>query len=367
MTKDFNDQNENQDISSEQQDPNQNSQYVNDPQNDQEINNNYTMPETPQRSGKGVLLFIIIVALVIIVGFKEHILSFINQYTHKKPQQEIARPVQENTTSQDDAPSADPAQLASAAPAADVSATPPTATVSPTPTAAVSPTPGSFTSAEKQEIVKIVQDYIQNNPNVILESLKGMEQQMAKDRSVKAQDYIKSNIKSITDNKPYLGNPNGTLVITKFFDFKCGYCKKGHAAIETLINTTPNLKVYLVELPIMGQQSILATQASLAVFNIAPLKFAKFNAGLMAASNIDDTTIKALATQNGINVQALLTAMKSPKIEQDINTNMAIAREVGLQGVPAFIIGNEFIPGFIDYDALKTKIAALQKQTQPRT
>jgi protein-disulfide isomerase len=191
-----------------------------------------------------------------------------------------------------------------------------------------------------------------------------MEQQMAQERSVKAQSYIKSNISSITTNKPYLGNQNGTVVITKFFDYKCGYCKKAHSAIDTLIKTNPNLKVVLVELPIMGQQSLVATQASLAVFNIAPTKFAKFNSDLMNTPNIDENTIKALATQNNINVQSLMAGMKSPQVEQEINSNMSIAREVGLQGVPAFIIGDEFIPGFIDYDTLKTKVEKLQKQYQ---
>ena len=305
-------------INENQEQPNETLQ--NNPQTTQ------PMPEPKKSSGMGIIIFIILIAVVIVVGFKEHIFKLFLNYKHDTKHQEISKPIE----------------------------TPEHKTTTHSSSSTITPT-------EKQEIENIVKEYIQNNPEVILGSLKNMEQKVAKERSAKAQDYIKNNINSITANKPYLGNKNGTVVITKFFDYKCGYCKKAHAAIETLIKSTPSLKVVLVELPIMGPQSLVATQASLAVFNIAPTKFAEFNSSLMTLPNVDENAIKKLATQYNINAKNLMTAMKSPKVEQQIDANMSIAREVGIQGVPAFIIGDEFIPGFIDYNSLKSKVENLEK------
>lgn len=287
-------------------------------------NNQIPMPEPKKSSGMGIIIFIIVVGIVIVVGFKEHLFKlFLN---HDTKQQEVSKPIEPSE-----------------------------------PHTAIHTNNSTITPTEKQEIENIIKEYIQNNPEVILGSLKNMEHKVAKERSEKAQDYIKKNINSITTNKPYLGNKNGTIVITKFFDYKCGYCKKAHTAIETLIKSTPNLKVVLVELPIMGPQSLVATQASLAVFNIAPTKFAQFNSSLMGLPNVDENAIKKLATQHNINAKNLMAAMKSSNVEQQIDANMSIAREVGIQGVPAFIIGDEFIPGFIDYNSLKAKVENLQK------
>lgn len=287
------------------------------------------MPEPKKSSGMGIIIFIILVGVVVVIGFKEHLFKYFTGHKNESKHQEISKSI------------ATPADQHDTVPAENHN---------------------SMTTFEKQQIENIVKEYIQNNPEVILNSLKNMEQKVAKERSEKAQDYIKNNISSINANKPYLGNKNGTVVITKFFDYKCGYCKKAHAAIETLIKSTPNLKVVLIELPIMGPQSMIATQASLAAFDIAPTKFAKFNSDLMALPSIDENAIKQLAAQHNINAKNLLTTMKSQKVEQQIDANMNVAREVGIQGVPAFIIGDEFIPGFIDSNALKAKIENLQKQ-----
>ncbi|MBP9791774.1 MAG: thioredoxin domain-containing protein [Rickettsiales bacterium] len=340
MAKDFNNQNKDQNTNSQMDGQEQYSDQSGEAQQQYDSN---SIPEPQKKSGIGFLIFVVVVALVVAVGFKDNVLGMIEKFRNPSTKHpEITKPVESEP-----APTITETRASTTAPSEAVT------TITPT-----------ITPADKQEIENIIKEYIQKNPNVILESLKSMEQQMVQERSVKAQSYIKNNISSITTNKPYLGNQNGTVVITKFFDYKCGYCKKAHSAIDTLVKSNPSLKVVLIELPIMGQQSLVATQASLAVFNIAPTKFAKFNNDLMNTPNIDENTIKALATQNNINVQSLMAGMKSPQVEQEINSNMSIAREVGLQGVPAFIIGDEFIPGFIDYDTLKTKVEKLQKQYQ---
>ena len=45
--------------------------------------------------------------------------------------------------------------------------------------------------------------------------------------------------------------------------------------------------------------------------------------------------------------------MKSDSIKADLGENHALAQSLGISGTPAFIIGNELVPGAIDLDTLK--------------
>ena len=48
--------------------------------------------------------------------------------------------------------------------------------------------------------------------------------------------------------------------------------------------------------------------------------------------------------------------------KQLIDRNMALAGALGVRGTPAFVIGNQFVPGAIDADALKQLIADARKR-----
>ncbi len=49
--------------------------------------------------------------------------------------------------------------------------------------------------------------------------------------------------------------------------------------------------------------------------------------------------------------------MKSPEIDTIVERNAALARALGISGTPAFVIGDEIVPGAIDVDTLRRLIA----------
>ena len=40
--------------------------------------------------------------------------------------------------------------------------------------------------------------------------------------------------------------------------------------------------------------------------------------------------------------------MEDPRVEQEIQHNLALAQQLGINGTPAFIIGDTLVPGAID-------------------
>jgi protein-disulfide isomerase len=54
--------------------------------------------------------------------------------------------------------------------------------------------------------------------------------------------------------------------------------------------------------------------------------------------------------------------MKSPEVEEHIATSMRLAEALGFNGTPAFVIGDQLIPGFVERDQLTEAVAAARSR-----
>jgi protein-disulfide isomerase len=65
----------------------------------------------------------------------------------------------------------------------------------------------------------------------------------------------------------------------------------------------------------------------------------------------------------GINVAKIKDTLKNKKseINAQINSNHELGANIGANGTPAFVIGDDFVSGIIEYDSLKQKIAEQRK------
>ena len=54
------------------------------------------------------------------------------------------------------------------------------------------------------------------------------------------------------------------VVITEFFDYNCGYCKRALPDIQTILEEDPNVRFVFKEMPILSQSSFEAAKWALA-------------------------------------------------------------------------------------------------------
>ena len=80
-------------------------------------------------------------------------------------------------------------------------------------------------------------------------------------------------------NAPVLGNPNGDITLTEFFDYNCSFCKRMLPTVQQLISSDPNLRVVFREWPVFGEGSNFAARAALASLHQG--KYWQMHAGLM--------------------------------------------------------------------------------------
>ena len=202
---------------------------------------------------------------------------------------------------------------------------------------------------------KRVKKVISKSPKVILDSVeeyvrKEQAEQQAKQQQ-SANANIKKNLKELRDERNAgVINPKGNKIVVEFFDYNCGYCKATNKVIEEYTSKHKDVKVIFRQLPILGEPSTIAAQYAVAVAIAKPDKFLKFHNALFDGNPRTVDGIKDALRKVGISVSEIEKVLKNRKndIDDRINADRDLALGTGgIQGTPAFIIGENLNPGAI--------------------
>ena len=118
---------------------------------------------------------------------------------------------------------------------------------------------------------------------------------------------------------------------------------------ETLLDTLQDdkeLRLVLIEFPILGPNSVTASKAALASRN-QDLYGPFHQAMLSHRGSLNEATIMTLARGVGLDINQLQSDMKDPDIDQIIERNRAIAQQLEINGTPAFVVGDTLVPGAV--------------------
>jgi protein-disulfide isomerase len=218
------------------------------------------------------------------------------------------------------------------------------------------------TSISREEVKTLIQEFIQENPDLVLKSLEDLQTRKMRELEEKAKGVLKDKKQELQDvsRSPHAGNPKGDVTIIEFFDYACGYCKKAYVTIDNLLKTDQGVKVVFKESPILGESSKKAAKAALAVNIINPAQYIKFHEALMQASALDEATIEKIASSLSIDLNKLHKTMESPEVANEIRSVQELAAQIGVRGTPAFVIEEELIPGAVELETLNKTIAAIR-------
>jgi protein-disulfide isomerase len=218
--------------------------------------------------------------------------------------------------------------------------------------------PAPATTGDRAVLGKAIRDYLMANPEVLVEAMQELERKQDSQRDTVAQKAIQENRTALMSDpeSPIVGNPNGDVTIVEFSDYQCPYCKRAHTAVKSVLAADSNVKLVFKDLPILGEPSRIAAVAALAAR--AQNKHLAFHNALMEfTGKLDRDRIMEIAASVGLDVAKLQKDMEDPKLKEIIDRNLALASALGVRGTPAFVIGNQFVPGAIDADTLKKMIS----------
>ena len=212
----------------------------------------------------------------------------------------------------------------------------------------------------KGEVQAIVKEYLVEEPQIIIDALEAYRDQQEKEVLQKSEKAIKENREALLKNSavPAIGPENADVTIVEFFDYRCGYCKRMLPVISELLNEDKNVRVVFHELPILSEDSKLAAKASLAVFEIKPEKYFDYHSVLMQTKgSYTRESLTKLAIEHGVDKAKFTAALASKKLDTTLEASAKVARDIGISGTPAFIVGNELVPGAISLQQLKERVA----------
>ena len=217
----------------------------------------------------------------------------------------------------------------------------------------------SFNDAQKAEIGQIVRDYLLANPEILLEMSQTLEAKQ-KDAEAKQREAAMASSADQLFRSPHdhvAGNPEGDVTIVEFFDYNCGWCKKGFSEVVSLIEKDKNLRVVLKEFPIFGGDSDYAARAAVAARNQG--KYWELHSALFShEGKVTKEFVDEAAKAVGLDLAKLKADMDSQEVTDIIGANQALAQSLAINGTPAFIIDTNVTPGYLPAPDL---LAAVQQ------
>ena len=215
-------------------------------------------------------------------------------------------------------------------------------------------------SVNREEIEKIVRDYLLKNPEVLLEVQTALEEKQKEEQRVAHLEVIK-NAKGEIFNAAYdgyVGNPNGKVTIVEFYDYNCGFCKRAQDDMKALTAENPDLRFVLKEFPILGPDSQKASVVSMAFKKLMPEQHGEFHNKLLEApGRATEASAIKLALAYGVDEAKLREEMKNPEISDAYARTYDLANKLSITGTPSYVVGNEVIFGALGKEVLAEKIA----------
>lgn len=232
------------------------------------------------------------------------------------------------------------------------------------PLAACSEETAPLSPAAKQQMERVVHDYIMNNPEVVWDALSALqkrEKQAGQARQRDAVGAIAAELRK-NPNDPMMGNPDGDVTVVEFFDYRCGFCKRVFNDVQTLLKEDGNIRYVLKEFPILGPDSIYASRAAQAVWLHQKDKYVPFHTAMITnRGDLGEAKVLKLAQSVGVDTAALTEQMNDPLVDQTLQATANQAATLGITGTPAFIFGNEIQPGAIPLSAMQELVSAMRK------
>ena len=218
----------------------------------------------------------------------------------------------------------------------------------------------NLTNADRKVLQKEIRRYILENPDIIFEAADIVRKREAALEVQEDEELIQSNFNEIFyDNYSYVGgNPDGDITIVEFVDYKCGYCRKAAELVRELIAKDDNIRFVVKEFPILGEASLVSSKFAIAVKNIGGPEKYKVAHDILLALTAEPTEIylRRIAKELELNPEELFEAMQSDLVKKEIDQTGELAQKLQISGTPTFILGDQFLRGFVPLEILSKAI-----------
>lgn len=206
-----------------------------------------------------------------------------------------------------------------------------------------------------------VHAYLLKHPETLREMADALDKKDAAQASQKQALALRDNRSAIEhDPRDFVAHPAGKITVVQFFDYNCTYCKVAAPQVLDIIAKNPDVRFVFKELPVIGgPPSMRAARIALAVQKQKG-DYLSLYGDFIAAHPLDDATANSILVAHGLNPEALEAEATSSGVDQHLAETKTMAQTLGIDGTPAFVIGDRIISG-ANIPALKEAIEKARK------
>lgn len=237
----------------------------------------------------------------------------------------------------------------------------------------------TFNDTQKAQIGEVAADYLRAHPEILIEMSQKLQAQSQEKQMASASAAALQNKEALLNDptSPVL-HPKGDVAVIQFFDYQCIFCAKVAPVAEQFISKNQDVRFIYKEWPIFGRRwpaSVQAAKVGLSVYKKGGAEaYHRYHAALYATGHDEgkllDEDIRQAAVKAGVtdptreDVEGMAAALAA---------NDALAKELGIQGTPAFFVmpvkgataeNVSVMPGAIDLQALQAAVEKARSGVQ---
>jgi protein-disulfide isomerase len=218
-----------------------------------------------------------------------------------------------------------------------------------------------FSAAQRAEIIQIVRDALKHDTTILREAVDALQAEEGDRQAAARRSAVAANRDKLAGpTDPAAGNPAGDVTVVEFFDTRCPYCRRFDPIMASLLAQDAGVRLVYKDMPILGTASLLSAKALLAAQRQGA--YEQFRGAIMQMPpDATEETVRGVAERLKLDWPRLARDMQDPAIAVQLDANVSLARDLGIQGTPALVVGETVVAGATDLPELKIAVAEARR------
>ena len=152
-----------------------------------------------------------------------------------------------------------------------------------------------------------------------------------------------------------IGPQDAENTIIEFMDYFCGYCKKIHTELISVVEKRDDTRVIFLQHPILSESSNLIAKMVIAA-NLQGKGWDLHHGLFTVKGSLTQQKLDQIINESEINKTKLMIDMGKDEINNTVQLSSFLAMGSGARGTPALFINEEFVGGYLPLEKLENML-----------
>ena len=148
-----------------------------------------------------------------------------------------------------------------------------------------------------------------------------------------------------------IGPQDAENTIIEFMDYFCGYCKKIHSELISVVEKRDDTRVIFLQHPILNDSSNLIAKMVVSA-NLQGKGWDLHHGLFTVKGSLTKQKLDQIIIDSKINKTKLMIDMGKDEIDNTVKLSSFLAMGSGARGTPALFINEEFVGGYLPLEKL---------------